>query len=77
MRVILGLGAIAVAAIGISIAPPAAADPSKDCQQVGATTVCGQGTVSGGADQSAAPTAPADSPSVGSCSTPYGTYQRC
>jgi hypothetical protein len=47
---VLAALAIGAAAIGISIAPPAAADPS--CQDIGATTVCAQGTVNAG-DQSA------------------------
>ena len=47
---VLVAAAIGAAAIGIGIAPPAAADTSN-CQQVGASTVCGQGDVRG-ADQS-------------------------
>ena len=79
--------AIGAAAIGISIAPPAAAEPS--CQVIGATTVCAQGSVGTG-DQSAdaddtggldpAPTSvagPFGDFYTGGCQTPYGTYQRC
>jgi len=67
--------AVAAAAMGISGAPPAGADPSN-CQQVGATTVCGQGTVNGGG-QSAAPAAPAVPPKGGGGCNAYGTYQNC
>lgn len=60
----------AAVTIGISVAPPAGADPF-DCQQVGSTTVCGQGGVN---SQPAAP-----SPSAGprSCTNAYGSYQAC
>ena len=81
---VLAALAIGAAAIAISIAPPAAAEPQ--CQDVGATTVCAQGTVGPG-DQSADDTAgldPAPDTTVGpldanpgSCLTQYGTYQRC
>ena len=71
-----GLVTAAATAIGISVAAPAAAD-SSDCQQVGATTVCGQGTVTGGG-QSAAPAAPAVPPmGGGGCTNAYGSYQNC
>lgn len=82
---VLAALAIGAAAIGISIAPPAAADPS--CQDIGATTVCAQGTVNAG-DQSADNTVGLDpAPNsvagpfadfyTGGCQTPYGTYQNC
>lgn len=69
--------AIGAAAIGISIAPPAAADTSN-CQTVAGTTVCGQGVVKGagpsaGPSNASSPAAPAG----GGCTTPYGTYQNC
>ena len=52
---------VAVAAIGISVAPSAAAD-TANCQQVGAATICGQGNVRGGA-QYVGPSGPAAGPS--------------
>jgi hypothetical protein len=67
---------IGAAAIGISIAPPAAADPSN-CKTVGATTVCGQGNVRGGGQSPRAPNGPVPAPVGGGCQTPYGTYQNC
>jgi hypothetical protein len=83
---VLATLAIGAAAIGISIAPSAAADPQ--CQDIGATTVCAQGTVGPGdpsADSTVGPGDPsADStagplgdPNTNGCLTPYGTYQRC
>jgi hypothetical protein len=72
---VLATLAIGAAAIGISIAPSAAADPQ--CQDIGATTVCAQGTVGPG-DPSADSTAgPLGDPNTNGCLTPYGTYQRC
>ena len=65
---------VAVAAIGISIAPSAAADTS--CQQVGAATVCGQGNVRGGA-QSAGPSGSGAGAGSGGCTNVYGGYQNC
>lgn len=65
---------VAVAAIGISIAPSAAAD-TANCQQIGAATVCGQGNVRG-APQGAGPSGPGSGPS-GGCTNAYGTYQNC
>ena len=67
--------ALAIGAAAIGIAPPAAADPQ--CQDIGATTVCAQGTVGPG-DQSPDNTAgPLGDPNTNGCLTPYGTYQRC
>jgi len=68
----LGTG---VAAIAISIAPSAAADPAN-CQNVGGATVCGQGTVRGG-NLSAGPSGPAAGPAIGGCTNVYGGYQNC
>jgi hypothetical protein len=68
---VLAALAIGAAAIGISIAPSAAADPNN-CQTVGGATVCSQG------GQSAAPNGPAAGPpGVNSCLNAFGTYQRC
>jgi hypothetical protein len=67
--------AIGAAAIGIGIAPSAAADPNN-CQNVGGATVCGQGNVRGG-NQSAAPNGAAGAPGGGGCLNAYGTYQSC
>lgn len=64
--------AIGATAIGIGIAPPAAADTSN-CQTVGAATICGQGGVTNGGSPAGASNAPAS----GGCLTPYGTYQQC
>ena len=72
---VLAALAIGAAAIAISIAPPAAADSSKNCQTTDATTVCAQGGVSGGAGQSVAPGGGVVRPM--GCTTPYGTYQNC
>jgi hypothetical protein len=67
---------IGAAAIGISIAPPAAAAPSN-CQTVGATVVCGQGNVSGGGQSAGAPNGPVSAPVGGGCQNAYGGYQNC
>ena len=68
--------AIGAAAIGIGIAPPAAADTSN-CQAVGAATICGQGGVTNARPSAGAANAPAQGPASGGCKTPYGTYQSC
>jgi len=74
-RTVLAALAIAAAAIGMGMAPPAAADPSN-CQTIGATTVCGQGDVRAG--EPAEPSnAPVPAPPEGGCQTPYGGYQNC
>jgi hypothetical protein len=67
---------IGAAAIGISVAPPAAADPSN-CQTVGETTLCGQGEITGGGPSGGAANGPFPAPVGGGCETPYGTYQNC
>jgi hypothetical protein len=81
---VLAALSIGAAAIGISIAPPAAADPQ--CQDIGATTVCAQGSIgagdqsadnSVGVDQSADSTVGPFGDYPGGCLTPYGTYQNC
>jgi hypothetical protein len=56
--------------IGISVAPLAGAGPS-DCQQVGSTTVCGQGVNRG------QPAAPPPGAGPRSCTNAYGSYQNC
>jgi hypothetical protein len=59
----------------MSGAPSAAADPSN-CQQVGATIVCGQGGVRGipgGTPGHNGVMAPFGA----GCINPYGTYQNC
>jgi hypothetical protein len=81
--------AIGATAIGIGIAPPAAAD---NCQTVGAATICGQGGATNGGSSAGAANAPAQGPASGGpgaanapaqgpasggCLTPYGTYQQC
>jgi hypothetical protein len=68
--------AIGAAAIGIGIAPPAAADTSR-CQPVGATTICGQGGVTNAGPSAGASNVPAQGPASGGCLTQYGTYQSC
>ena len=67
---------IGAAAIGISIAPPAFADPTN-CETVGESTVCGQGNVRGGGEVAGPPNVPAPTPAGGGCQTPYGSYQNC
>ena len=69
--------AIGVAAIGISVAPSAAADNSSNCQAVGAATVCGQGTVRGGGQSAGPSNSSAQVPAGGGCQTPYGSYENC
>ena len=68
--------AIGAAAIGIGIAPPAAADTSN-CQTVGASTICGQGGVTNRGPSASPSNAPVQAPASGGCLTPYGTYQSC
>ena len=46
---VLAALAIGAAAIGISVAPPAAADQSN-CKTDGGTTICGQGNVRAGGE---------------------------
>jgi hypothetical protein len=65
---VLAIGALT---LGISVAPLAGADPTN-CQQVGATTVCGQGGVNS-VRQPAAP--PGAGPSA--CTNQFGGYQNC
>lgn len=76
---VLAALAIGAAAVGISIAPLAAAgDSDSNCQSVGDVTVCAQGGDVRGGDLDPAPTdlfwGPPDD---GGCLTPYGTYQNC
>ena len=72
----LAAAALGAAVIGISFAPPAAAD-SSNCHSVGASIVCGQGGVRGGGQPGGALTAPVPVPASGGCTTPYGSYQNC
>jgi hypothetical protein len=73
---VLAAVTIGAAAIGISIAPPAAAAPSN-CQTVGGTTVCGQGNVRGASQSARAPNGPVPAPVGGGCQNAYGGYQNC
>jgi hypothetical protein len=71
---------VAAAAVGISVAAPAAADPSNDCQSSGGVTVCAQGGVMG-AGRGPPVVAPGGGGippySGGQCVNAYGTYQNC
>jgi hypothetical protein len=67
--------AIGAATIGISVAPLAGADPSN-CQQFGASTICGQGAVHGGGGPPAAGSS-VPPPTGGGCTNAYGGYQNC
>ena len=67
---------IGAAALGVGIAPTAAADPTN-CQTVGATTVCGQGDVRSGGEPVGPPNVSAPGPVGGGCQNPYGGYQNC
>jgi len=71
-RVLGGL-VIVAAAIGMGVASPATASPTN-CQTVGKSTVCGQGSVTG-PTQASKPAAGASAPSSGGCTNAYGTYQ--
>jgi hypothetical protein len=68
---VLAIGAVT---IGISVAPLAGADPSF-CEQVGATTVCGQGGVNSGGQPQVPP--PGAGRPRGGCTNMYGGYQNC
>jgi hypothetical protein len=63
--------AVAAAAVGVSGAPPAVADPSN-CQQFGSTIVCGQGGVGGIPGHNGVM-----APFGAGCINAYGTYQNC
>jgi hypothetical protein len=74
-NVLGGLIVVAAAAIGIGLPSPAAAAPTN-CESAGGTTVCGQGSMSGPSiSANSAPATPSNGAS--SCTTMYGTYQRC
>jgi hypothetical protein len=62
----------------MSGAPPVAADTSN-CQQVGSTTTCGQGRVSGTAGDNAGIQGHNGvmAPFGEGCINPYETYQNC
>jgi hypothetical protein len=79
MKTTIVFAAAALAAAGITLASPAAADTSN-CQTIGSSTFCGQGV--GGGDSSGgggAPNAPgAGGPNTGGgCTNAYGAYQNC
>jgi hypothetical protein len=63
---------LAIGAVTISVAPLAGADPTN-CQQVGSTTVCGQGAVSSGGQ----PAAPPPGAGQTACTNQFGGYQNC
>jgi hypothetical protein len=63
-------------AICITIAPPAAADPTSDCQTVGGSTVCAQGGDVRGGKSGVSP-GPASGSPGGGCTNAYGSYQNC
>jgi hypothetical protein len=68
---VLAIGAVT---ISLSVAPLAGADPTN-CQQVGFTTVCGQGSVNGGGQPAAGG---ASQPAGGTaCTNAYGSFQNC
>ena len=64
--------AIGAVTIGISVAPLAGADPNN-CQQVGAATVCGQGSVNSGGQ----PAGTHGGAGPQACTNVYGGYQNC
>ncbi len=66
---LLAVGAVT---ISLGVAPLAGADPNN-CQQVGATTVCGQGGVNRGGQPAGAP--PGAGPQA--CTNAYGGFQNC
>jgi hypothetical protein len=63
--------AVAATAVGVGGASLATADPSN-CQQVGATVVCGQGGVTSAPGHNGVM-----APFGGGCTNPYGGYQNC
>ena len=69
----LGIGA---AVIGTSVASPAAADPSNNCQTTGGVTACAQGGPNNGAGQSAPGTSAPNGGGQG-CINQFGAYQNC
>jgi len=66
---------MAAVGMGLGLASPAAANPT-DCQTVGMSTICGQGSMNSAGESTQAPTASAPSNSDG-CTNVYGNYQRC
>lgn len=66
---------MAAMAIGVGLASPATAAPTN-CQTVGKSTVCGQGSRNGAGEATESATASTASSSPG-CTNEYGTYQRC
>jgi hypothetical protein len=72
MKMTISVLALAICAVTISVAPLAGADPNN-CQQVGATTVCGQGGVNRGGQPAGAP--PGAGPQA--CTNAYGGFQNC
>jgi len=76
-RNLIGVAVVA-AVVGISVAAPAAADLSNDCQSAQGVTVCAQGGVSSiGGGQSLVPGGGIPPYGGGECTTQYGTYQNC
>lgn len=70
----LGIGAAAI--VGTSVAPPAGADTSNNCQAVGGATVCAQGGPTNGAGRSAPGVGAPGAPGQG-CTNQFGAYQNC
>jgi hypothetical protein len=76
-RNLIGVAVVA-AVVGISVAAPAAADLSNDCQSAQGVTVCAQGGVSSiGGGQTSVPGGGIPPYGGGECATQYGTYQNC
>lgn len=76
-RNLIGVAVVA-AVVGVSVAAPAAADSSNDCQSAQGVTVCAQGGVSSiGGGQSLVPGGGVPPYDGGQCATQYGTYQNC
>jgi glycine/D-amino acid oxidase-like deaminating enzyme len=70
----LGIGA---AVVGTSVALPAAADPSNNCQTNGGVTVCAQGGPNNGAGQSAPGIVAPNRSGQQGCTNSFGAYQNC
>ena len=81
---ILGLAAVVTPVVALSAAPPAAANPTTNCQSGGAATVCAQGGVTGQSSVTG-PSSPiggtghygVEAPYGQGCTSAYGTYQNC
>jgi len=66
---------MAALGMGLGLSSPAAANPTN-CQTVGKSTVCGQGSLNGAGESTQTSTVSAPSNSSG-CTNVYGNYQRC